>query len=250
MESTPPSKSSKLEIPVLVLAMVFPSLLTYVYFVHLAGTPAASQKLAYALGKTFQFALPVFWTAVVCREAWRLRPLNLHSRLKGVLEGTAFGLLVFVAMLGLHFVLLGAAGGPLGEGSFARTTIYDRIAGFNLADGRVYILLGLFYSLIHSGLEEYYWRWFVFGRMSRWIPWTAALVISGLGFAAHHVIILGTYFGYGSIYCWLGTAGVAVGGFYWAWLYRRSDSIWGPWISHGLIDAAIFTIGFVIVTGN
>lgn len=235
--------SVKFEGWVIASAMIFPTILTYIYFVYLADSAGAAQKIAYGLGKTAQFALPVLWVGWVCRQRWLVRPWNW----KGVAEGTVFGLLVFAAMVGLHIALLGVVGGPLGEGSFARETILDRIKGFNLTDARFYLMLGLFYSLIHSGLEEYYWRWFVFSRLACFIPWTAALVLSGLGFAAHHVIILGTYFGYGSIYCWLGSLGVAVGGFYWAWLYRRSDSIWGPWISHGIIDAAIFTVGYMIV---
>lgn len=235
--------SGKLEILILALAMIFPSVLTYIYFVYLADSASVMQKLAYGTGKTIQFALPVFWIGIVCRERWLVR----RFAGRGIAEGTVFGLLVFAAMLVLFFFALGVPGGPLGEGSFARTTILERIRSFELDDGRIYILLGLFYSLIHSGLEEYYWRWFVFGRMCRFTPWLVAAIVSGLGFMAHHIIILGTYFGYDSAYCWLGSVGVAVGGFYWAWLYRRSDSIWGPWISHGVIDAAIFTIGFMIV---
>ncbi len=231
---------------VLVLTMAFPTLLTFVYFVLLNGSPGEAQKAAFGFGKVVQFMLPVVWVALVCRKAWMLRPWNS----RGVGEGVVFGLLVFTAMIALYLAWLGKPGGPLGDESFARSAILDRISGFGLTDGRLYLLLGLFYSLIHSGLEEYYWRWFVFGRLSRAMPWKVASTIAALGFMAHHVIILGTYFGYTSPYCWFGSLGVAVGGFYWNSLYRRSDSIWGPWISHGIIDAAIFTIGFFIVTGN
>ena len=37
---------------------------------------------------------------------------------------------------------------------------------------------------------------------------------------------------------------VAVGGVVWAWIYQRSGSLYGPWMSHLLIDAAIFLIGY------
>jgi len=99
--------------------------------------------------------------------------------------------------------------------------------GFGLTDGRFFITLGLFYSIIHSGLEKYYWRWFVFGRMRRTMPWIYAAFLSSFGFTAHHVLLLGTYFCYDSLLCWFASFGVAVGGFYWCWLYKRSDSIWG-----------------------
>ena len=43
---------------------------------------------------------------------------------------------------------------------------------------RVYLLLAVFYSAIHSLLEEYYWRWFVFGRLSQLCKLPTAIAIS------------------------------------------------------------------------
>lgn len=40
------------------------------------------------------------------------------------------------------------------------------------------------------------------------------------------------------------TLAVAVGGAFWAWLYHRSGSLLGPWISHMLVDAAIFGVSY------
>ena len=39
----------------------------------------------------------------------------------------------------------------------------------------------------------------------------------------------------------------AVGGAYWAWLYNKTGSIYGPWASHLLIDAAIFAVGYDLI---
>ena len=45
--------------------------------------------------------------------------------------------------------------------------------------------------------------------------------------------------------------GVAVGGGVWCWIYQRSHSLLGPWLSHALIDAAIFVVGYrLIAAGN
>ena len=38
--------------------------------------------------------------------------------------------------------------------------------------------------------------------------------------------------------------GVAVGGAAWAWLYERTGSVLAPWVSHLLIDATLFVIGW------
>jgi hypothetical protein len=110
-----------------------------------------------------------------------------------------------------------------------------------------YVALGVFYSAAHSLMEEYYWRWFVFGRARHLLPQTSAIAISSLGFMAHHVIVLSVYFGWSSFATWFFSFSVAVGGAIWAWLYQRSGSLLGPWLSHLLVDAAIFVIGYELV---
>jgi membrane protease YdiL (CAAX protease family) len=108
--------------------------------------------------------------------------------------------------------------------------------------------MGTFYSLVHSGLEEYYWRWFVFGQLSRRVPLAAAIAISSLGFMAHHVLVLSQFFhGYGAA-TWFFSLCVAVGGAVWAWLYQRSGSLYGPWVSHMIIDAGLMVIGYQLWT--
>ncbi len=120
----------------------------------------------------------------------------------------------------------------------------SKLTAFGIRGLSAYVLLAAFYSLVHSLLEEYYWRWFVFGRLREAIPWQAAVAVAAVGFTGHHVIVLGTYFGWASPATWLFSAGVALGGAFWAWLYQTSRSLLGPWLSHALVDAAIFTVGY------
>jgi hypothetical protein len=75
------------------------------------------------------------------------------------------------------------------------------------------------------------------------------MIVSALGLTAHHVLVLGKFFGFDSAACWLFSLCVAVGGAFWAWLYERYGSLLGPWASHLLVDAAIFLIGFDLVKG-
>jgi membrane protease YdiL (CAAX protease family) len=42
-------------------------------------------------------------------------------------------------------------------------------------------------------------------------------------------------------------SGVAVGGAVWAWIYHQSRSLYGPWLSHCIVDAAVFLVGFDLV---
>ncbi|MDR1484199.1 MAG: CPBP family intramembrane metalloprotease [Planctomycetaceae bacterium] len=246
----------KIRILVLISALIFPSLLTFVYFVLLSGESGGVQRLVYGAGKIFQFLIPIIFIFFLERQIVRTTD-KFHSIANGdqnsgkfklyyLGEGIFFGLFVFCAMFFLYCFCIGVKGGELAEGSAAHRVIVDKVSGFGLIDWRLFFLLGFFYSVIHSGLEEYYWRWFVFGKLRVICGVWTAIIISGLGFAAHHVILLHTFFGLGSVLCPLGSIAIAIGGIYWAWLYQRSGNLWGAWFGHGIIDAAIFLIGYMI----
>jgi membrane protease YdiL (CAAX protease family) len=64
---------------------------------------------------------------------------------------------------------------------------------------------------------------------------------------AHHVVLLGVFFNQTLWLAWLLGSAVAVGGIFWAWLYERTGSLFGPWLSHLLIDAGIAWIGYDLV---
>lgn len=221
------------------IALVFPAALTWVYFLALGHSDPRLQQGAFAIGKCLQFALPVFWVVLVRRQ--RI-PLAWPGH-AGLVEGLAFGLLVLVtALVGYAFVLK-----PAGFLTPAAAAIHEKIAHFHITTPARYLVMGLFYSLVHSFLEEYYWRWFVFGQLRRLIPVSAAIAVSALGFTLHHVLVLGMYFGWFSAATLLFSLAVAVGGVFWARLYQRSGSLYGPWLSHVLIDAAIFLVGYDLV---
>ncbi len=105
-----------------------------------------------------------------------------------------------------------------------------------------YVAFGIFLAAGHSLLEEYYWRWFVFGRLRKVVPRGLAYGLASLAFAAHHFVILGCYFSpLGTIL--LGTC-VGIGGALWCWLYGRQRTLCGSWVSHALVDVAILSVGY------
>jgi membrane protease YdiL (CAAX protease family) len=218
------------------VAIALPTLVTQLYFVWLAHAGAAKQ-LAYGVGKTAQFALPAAWVLAVRGE-----PLELSlPDGRGLALGVGFGLLVAAAMAALYWLWLKPAGLFAGR---VQEEMIDKLRGFGLTRVWRYAALGVFYALGHSLLEEYYWRWFVFGRLAGFAPLSVAIAVSSLGFMAHHVILLVVYFGWRSPATWLFSIAVAVGGAIWAWLYADSGSLAGPWLSHLLVDAAIFVVGY------
>ncbi len=223
----------------IVFAITYPTVLTWVYFIALANESSAVQQTAYTVGKLIQFGFPLVWTWL-----YRRRSLGLpQPRLAGVVEGLAFGAVVAGGMLlAYHFWLK-----PADIFSAATEPLVAKLTGIGLLTPVAFVALGVFYSLLHSLLEEYYWRWFVFARLGETARLWVAVVVSSLGFAAHHVLVFGFYFGWASPITWLFSAAVAIGGAAWAWLYHRSGALIGPWLGHLLVDAAIFAVGYDLV---
>jgi membrane protease YdiL (CAAX protease family) len=242
VSQTLPAPRRKATIAVVVLAMIFPTAMAAVYFLALSGSGGVSvlQQAGYAAGKTFQFALPLLFVVLVERRkiAWQ-RP-----NAAGALLGAGFGLLVGVMILGAYYG--GLRSSQLLEGMPGR--IRQKMAEFGTSSGAAFLALSLFLSVAHSFLEEYYWRWFVFGRLRTLLRLWPAVMLSSLGFMSHHVLIVWAF----APDRWLtvvvpASLAIAVGGAVWAWLYDRSGSLLAPWISHALIDGALFVVGWDMV---
>lgn len=218
----------------LIFAFTFPTILTWFYFVFLAEHDAG--KAVYVVGKIVQFAFPLVWILLVLGEKVSVpRPTCA-----GLAISVAFGLAVLAAMLLVYHLALK----PTGMFNDLALAVETKLAEMWVNQLSRYLVLSVFYVICHSFLEEYYWRWFVYGQMRCVCPRAVAAVVSSLGFMAHHVILLGTYLDWHGPMTSLFSVAVAVGGVVWAWIYQRSGSLYGPWMSHLLIDAAIFLIGY------
>lgn len=226
----------------LVFLLFFPLVQALLYFVIMADWNPTFQKGTYSLTKIIMFLLPLVYMIKFAREPLRVRRFNTQ----GLLEGSIFGIGVLIAMCILYFAWLKPIG-LIGPGTPAGDAIRERVSGFDFLTPTRFLLFGGFVSLIHSGLEEYYWRWFTFGQLGRVINKYAAIIISGFGFMLHHVVIIGVYFGFAHPATWLFSFAVAIGGMYWAWLYTRKESIYAPWLSHAWIDIAIFIVGYDVL---
>ncbi len=228
----------------LLFAMTFPTVAAWSYFIGLAGPGTAVnpwQQGAYAAGKVVQFAFPVLFLAVG-GGPW---PRPLRPRWDGMGIGLAFGLLVAGLMLGVYFGFLRHS--PLLTATPRQ--VQQKLEQVGMATPARYAVMAVFIVIAHSLLEEYYWRWFVFGRLRLLVPRAAAVVLSSLAFMAHHVVVLYVYLP-GKF--WVAVVpfslGIAAGGAVWAWLYDRAGTLYPSWLSHLLVDAAIFAIGWDLLS--
>lgn len=238
---------------VTVLGLALPTAITWIYFDLLSTSAPALQQAAYSVGKAIQFALPAW--------GWRLRKNEERQRsLQAVGQGHStsaiawpqpdykrslmWGLVTGVAIAGSALILYQWVLEPGGWMAGATEQARAKLKETGLDSLPVFIAVALFYSLCHSGLEEYYWRWFMFRHLTlRW-NLVLATVVSSLGFMAHHVLVLARFFGWDSPLTYLFAISVAVGGVIWAVLYRRFGTLAGPWLSHAFVDAAIFAIAY------
>ena len=219
-----------------VFGLAFPAVATWAYFVFAAQFSMAVQQTTYLVVKCIQFAFPLVWVWLVLGERLTLR----RPDSRGLVLGAAFSVLV----VGAGWFVFDLALRDTAAFSSAIPKIHAKIVQFGIDSPWKYAVLGVFYSLIHSLLEEYYWRWFVFRQLRGVLALWPAILVSAIGFMAHHVIVLGEFFQEMPWLAWLLASAVAVGGVFWAWLYERSGSLYSTWLSHLLLDAGIFWVGY------
>ena len=64
-------------------------------------------------------------------------------------------------------------------------------------------------------------------------------------FTIHHIVALQNYFDpLATAIC---SVGIFIGGAIWSWCYIRYRSIWPGYLSHAIVDVAVFSVGYVMV---
>ncbi len=224
----------------LVFALVFPTVMAWIEFAQMTPADPAPNRvaqIAYGGGKLLQLALPLLCCAVFERRI----PCPAAPHFRGLMLGLGFGLIVAAGMLGLYY-------GIIRETVLfqqAPELVHGKLKEFNLDSPAGFALFAGFIIVLHSLLEEYYWRWFVFGWLRRYVSVASAIALSSTSFMAFHVFALMTYLPehfFTAVVPFALCTGA--GGAVWAWLYQRTGSIYAPWLSHLIVDAALFVVGY------
>ena len=174
---------------------------------------------AYNIVKVIQFALPVLWV-LPCSESGSRSGRRARQ---GVGVGLAFGIVVAAAIFALYFGMLREYGDH-GERQRPRFAASCSVLAWTACGSSSALARSTACST--ALLEEYYWRWFVFGQLRRWTPLGVAVCISSLGFMAHHVLVLGKFFGFDNPVTYFFSACIAVGGAFGRGFTIARDRFW------------------------
>lgn len=220
----------------LVIAMVLPTVVTWIYFVLLHGGDPRIQQVTYGVGKSVQFLLPIAVVAILFRQELKW-PRSGHQ---GIEIGVGFGFLVCGLIVTAYFFTI--SNQPIEARLIDAAS--EKVKSMGIATVARFWVVGVFYALVHSFLEEYYWRWFVYGQGRKfWSPGLSG-VISSLGFSAHHVLLLGFFFGFDEWRTYAFSLAIGIGGGFWCWWYQRTGNLTAVWVSHGIVDVGIFGLGY------
>ena len=242
MTRNPPAPNRKADVALVTLALVLPTMAAMGYFLLLggAGRHNAWQQVGYGASKWLQFSIPILYLLFV----GRYKPVLRGVRMGDLLLGVGFGAIVATAILAVYYGGLRSSSLMAGVAERVRAKMDE----FGITTPGAFFALAVGICAAHSFLEEYYWRWYVFGRLRTMLSFGPAVLVSSLGFMAHHVLILYAYMPDRLLSGVLpASLGVAVGGAVWAWLYDRAGSLVAPWVSHALVDAALFVLGWEMI---
>lgn len=214
-------------------AAVVPLLGALLYFQLLSGT--AWVQVMYLGTKVFT----VVWPALALALIIGVRPWLPKPAWRRGLRAVPLGLLTGGAIVMAMVLVLQT---PLAAGwlEVATPAVREKVAAFGI--GGHFWVYAVAFSVVHAGIEEYYWRWFLYGTLRLRLPPPWAHALAALAFAAHHVVVAGTFFG-PAMGVLLGLC-VAVGGLLWSVMLARQGTLAGAWSSHILVDLGLAYVGY------
>lgn len=227
----------------LIAALFVPACGTLVYFV-LSDGGWVSQ--GFFIGtKIFNWVFPlVFIRRLGLAGLWRTVPDGgpYSSIGRSLVESFVFGVVISAVAIGLMVT-------PLGDIIHAGAgNVSQKLQNLGVElTVPSYVGFAVYLSFVNAAMEEYYWRWFIYGNLrDRVKKWVANIVVA-LGFTLHHLIVTLQFFRWemAVFLC----ACIGIGSILWGWMYERQGRVLGAYVCHILIDLAIMYVGYQIVFG-
>jgi len=229
-------------------ALFFPFFSALGYFVLWAGTE--NTQWLYSFSKVIQFSFPcMIWFSrgltkkqvvgfATDKTNFRFKPRDLRSAL-----GAAALFLVVGGTTYYSFLR------PIIKSEYVKAAISQKLVEFGIATPMDYFYHTFFIAVIHSFLEEYYWRGFILTELKKKMKKVTAILVASLTFTLHHIVIVNQYAKTEPKFflVFLGSFAVFCCGVVWSIQYTTSKRLWVSWVSHIFADLVVLWIGYDII---
>jgi len=201
----------------------------------MVAAPGPVGRGLFLVAKAWLLVFPAAWYLIVERGTPSWSPPRRGGLALGAISG-----IVLATTIVLGFFVLGVDDRNVAP-------LHAAVREMGLGSPLPYLASAAGWIFVNSLMEEYVYRWFVLRQCEVLLPGPAAVVVSAGVFTAHHIIAVGQYLD--PVLTIVASAGVFCGGTVWAWLYLRYRSIWPGWVSHAVVDVAVFGIGWYLLFG-
>jgi len=222
-------------------AMVVPFAASLLYFVIVSEDHSA--RAIYIATKIFTVVWPLVGVYLILHG--RLPDIGsikigFNKHLQAIPLGTFLGMAIVITLFGLMETPLGQIVADSSE------NVKGKAQGFGIL--KHYWSFALFISVIHSLIEEYYWRWFVFGQLKNVVAVPYAHVLAAGSFAGHHIVIATQLFpiAWGLIFGGLAAGGAII----FSIMYDKQKTLLGAWVCHLIVDLGIMAVGHKALFGS
>jgi membrane protease YdiL (CAAX protease family) len=185
--------------------------------------------------KIWLLAMPALWFFFIEKGL----PTPGKTNRGGYAVGLISGLVISTFVVGAALFL----GKSLIDGGFFKQMMNE----VGLDNKKLYLGAAVYWVLVNSVLEEYGWRWFVVRQFEKVLSPIGGIVASAFCFTLHHYLAMQVYFS--ATVAALCSLFIFIGGVWWAWMYVRYKTIWPGWLSHALVDIAVFGTGYWLIFG-
>ncbi len=219
--------------PVVSLLLMVPAPSVGVLFGMILQPGTALGQGVFLFSKVWILLLPAGWFFLVEKERFPRGRTQAGGYRTGLISGLALS--AFVVSMFWAF------GGKMID----RGVMRAMAGSIGLDRSMIYCATALYWICVNSILEEYVWRWFVVRQCAKVMPHRTAILVSALGFTLHHILAMQVYFSW--TVTLLASLCILFAGGLWSWMFLRYKTIWPGWLSHALVDIAVFALGYVLI---
>ena len=227
----------------MVAGLVVPLVCALVYVVWVPHGNAG--RSAWFVTKIWIICYPLFFFSMIGlgglvrredrRAAWPTWAVVIWT---GLLTG------VCISLIGCLMVIT-----PVGDIVKANShNLVEKAEGLGFASRGRFLLVAAFITVLHSAMEEYYWRWFIYGHLRQMVGHWPGHLIAAVAFTGHHLVLMSVLFPL-PLALFLSFL-VGLGGLIWTLMYEWQGTVLGCWLSHLVVDAFLMIVGYRLIMGG